>query len=478
MRLLHHNIAATSTALLLLVFSNISFINAQNSVVDLIVNDPELSILESLVVATPGMVETLNALTDITVFAPLDSAFAAVADVDLTPLQIVQVLQYHVLRSEVRAGDITDGLTVTNTILADPLTFQVNATGVFINNLSQVVQADLEASNGVVHKIANLPLLPPTLFQEETTSSAVPSASPTAIFDIMPVTDAPSSSTLGTVVDVAISLDGFSTLVDLVVLAGLDEALATEPRVTVLAPTDDAFAAASLDPSLVAALVTPNYRIHLQQILLYHCFPTILRAGKLLDSYSVRSVGGLYLTTMNADLDRVQFKTPDGLNLNINNGNANVVVQDVLASNGVVHAIDAVLLPSFVSRTVDDTIRQDRRDLRTLYALLMQAGLVDVLAGDGGPFTVFAPIDEAFVGIDPPPTGDALTNILTYHVVAGMYPSTLIEDGLELTTVQGETITFSVTEMGVFLNGNVPIEATDDLAINGIVHKIGGVLLP
>jgi transforming growth factor-beta-induced protein len=128
----------------------------------------------------------------------------------------------------------------------------------------------------------------------------------------------------------------------------------------------------------------------------------------------------LGLTTQNTDEDRVQFRTRDGKSLTINNGAANVVVSDVMASNGIIHAIDNVLLPSFVSKTVATRIRQDRRDLRTLFSVLQQAGLVEVLQGDG-PFTVFAPIDEAFDGIDGS-TLDATTlqNILTYHVVPGM----------------------------------------------------------
>jgi transforming growth factor-beta-induced protein len=186
----------------------------------------------------------------------------------------------------------------------------------------------------------------------------------------------------------------------------------------------------------------------------------------------------LGLTTQNTDEDRVQFRTRDGKSLTINNGAANVVVSDVMASNGIIHAIDNVLLPSFVSKTVADRIRQDRRDLRTLFSLLQQAGLVEVLQGDG-PFTVFAPIDEAFDGIDGS-TLDAntLQNILTYHVVPGMYSSFLIQDGLQLTTVQGQNITFSIEMDMVTLNDGIPIETTDTPAINGIVHKIGGILMP
>jgi transforming growth factor-beta-induced protein len=286
------------------------------------------------------------------------------------------------------------------------------------------------------------------------------------------------SQTDDNIVEVAVSLvpEGFATLVDLVVLAELDDALANAETVTVLAPTDDAFA--KLDPALVAALTTPPYKVHLQEILLYHTFDTLLKSSNLLNSRSVQSGCGLYLTTQNTDEDRVQFRTEDGSSLVLNKGAAKVVVADVMASNGVIHAIDNVLLPSFASKTVATRIEEDRRDLRTLYSLLQQAGLTEVLEGDG-PFTVFAPIDEAFDGVDASTLDDeTLQNILTYHVVPGMYPSFLIENGLQLTTVQGQNITFAIDMGMVTLNDGIPIESTDAVAINGIVHKIGGILMP
>ncbi|KAL3906965.1 MAG: hypothetical protein SGILL_009065, partial [Bacillariaceae sp.] len=410
--------------------------SAQSSVVDLVVNDPQLSILETLVVNTPGLAGTLNALDDITVFAPTNEAFLETLPVGLSQEQVAAVLQYHVVTTGAfAASDVSDGLTLPTALEGESLVFTVNVTGVFINEgMAQVVATDFEATNGIIHKVNGVLL--PSFIAEEFLPS-MPSMAP------LP-TPAPTTEGPGNIVEVAVGLDGFSTLVDLVVLAELDDVLASLPRATVLAPTDDAFAA--LDPSLVAALTSPPYKLHLQEILLYHSFETILRGPNLLNSRSVRSRGGVYITTLSTNQDRVQFKTPDGASLNINNGFADVVVADVAASNGVIHAIDQVLLPSFASKSVTTVIQEDVYDLRTLKTLLDQAALLGVLAGQG-PFTVFAPIDEAFDGIVAPDDVDALTDILTYHVVPGMYPSFLIEDGLELTTVKGTNITFSVTEM-------------------------------
>ncbi|KAG7365725.1 fasciclin domain containing protein [Nitzschia inconspicua] len=449
------------------------------SVFDVISNDRQLTLLRTFLTTTPGLANKLRSSTDITIFAPTNQAFANVLsnpNVDLSPAQIAQILRYHFVPSgEFLASDISDGLQLRSAFQSERLTFQVNSTGVFVNNFSQVVQPNMMASNGVIHKIGNTPALPRTILNALSAPTRPPTTpAPVPVMQPVPA-PAPAPDGLGNIVEVAVSLDGFSTLVDLVVLAELDTALATLPSVTVLAPTDEAFAA--LDPSLVEALTTPAYKFHLQEILLYHAFESILQGPNLLDSFSVLSPEGLFLTTLNTAEDRVQFRSPDGQSLVLNDGAANVVVADVAASNGVIHAIDAVLLPSFLQETVATVIASDTSNLSTLTSLLNQAGLVEVLSGDG-PFTVFAPINEAFDVLTELPDLDTLTDILTYHVVAGMYPSTLIEDGLELTTVLGSTIRFSVTEMGVMINDNVPIETTDTVAGNGIVHKIGGILLP
>jgi uncharacterized surface protein with fasciclin (FAS1) repeats len=447
-----------------------AFLNNNNvvhgkKVVGVIRDEPRLNTLESLIKSVDGLAATINSFERVTIFAPINSAFRRV---DVGEELVPEILQYHVVRSGVfDSSQIRDGLTLP-TVQGERLTFTVNSTGAFINGVSRIVQTDLGASNGVVHMIGNSPLIPKAvrdiLEQERPVPAPVPAPAPTP--------------TLGNVVDVAVSLapSGFQTLVDLVVLAGLDSALASLSTVTVLAPTDDAFA--ELDPALVAALTTEPWRLHLQEILLYHCVETILRTPILLNSYTVNSRGGLYLTSMHPDKELLQFKSTDGTTININNGEANIIVADVSASNGFIHAIDSVLLPSFVDKTVVTVIVKDWY-LRTLEALVIQAGLAEALSGPG-PFTVFAPTNKAFqeaVGDNPSFDVETLRSILTYHVVPGMYPSSAIVDGLELETLQGDTITFSVTNEGVSVNGS-PIEVVDILAVNGIVHKIGGVLLP
>ena len=119
----------------------------------------------------------------------------------------------------------------------------------------------------------------------------------------------------------------------------------------------------------------------------------------------------------------------------------------------------------------------------TLVAAVQAAGLVDVLKGDG-PFTVFAPTDDAFAAL---PEGtvesllqeenrDQLVAILTYHVVAGKVMSTDLSDGMTATTVQGGDITIDLSD-GVKVNG-ANVVAADVEASNGVIHVIDAVILP
>lgn len=121
----------------------------------------------------------------------------------------------------------------------------------------------------------------------------------------------------------------------------------------------------------------------------------------------------------------------------------------------------------------------------TLVTAVVEAGLVDALKADG-PFTVFAPVNDAFAKL---PAGtvdsllaeeskESLTNILTYHVVSGAYMAWDITDGLMLTTLQGESLTFTITDGVVYINGMPTLVATDIVTSNGVVHVINDVLIP
>ena len=132
---------------------------------------------------------------------------------------------------------------------------------------------------------------------------------------------------------------------------------------------------------------------------------------------------------------------------------------------------------------VENAVEAD--NVTTLVAAVTAAGLVDTLSSEG-PFTVFAPTNDAFAAL-PAGTVDTLlmaenkgklTDILTYHVVAGAYTSADITDGLTLTTVQGETLMFDVMDGKVMINGSAMVETADVISSNGVTHVIDTVLIP
>ncbi|MGC9472163.1 MAG: fasciclin domain-containing protein, partial [Bacteroidales bacterium] len=159
---------------------------------------------------------------------------------------------------------------------------------------------------------------------------------------------------------------------------------------------------------------------------------------------------------------------------------AKVAVADIEARNGVVHVIDAVLVPA--PATVVDIV-VNSPDHTTLEAAVVAADLAGTLSGTG-PFTVFAPTDAAFAALPDgtldallaDPSGD-LTDILLYHVVAGKAMSADLSDGQEITTVLGDNIVVTINADGVFIN-DAKVAVADIEARNGVVHVIDEVLLP
>ncbi len=127
-------------------------------------------------------------------------------------------------------------------------------------------------------------------------------------------------------------------------------------------------------------------------------------------------------------------------------------------------------------------VASETADFSTLVAAVSAAGLVETLQGDG-PFTVFAPTNEAFAALPAgvldalllPENVDVLAQILTYHVVSGAVLAADVTDG-EVPTVEGQNLTLSTVD-GVTVNG-VPVATADVMASNGVIHVIGSVLLP
>jgi len=161
--------------------------------------------------------------------------------------------------------------------------------------------------------------------------------------------------------------------------------------------------------------------------------------------------------------------------------NANVVKTDIACKNGVIHVIDTVLMPPADTKDIVDTA-VGAGSFKTLVTAVKAAGLVETLKGKG-PFTVFAPTDEAFAKI-PKEMLEALlkdkkavTDVLTYHVVAGKAMAADVVKLKTAKTVQGQSINIDVTDGKVTVNGsNVVI--TDILCGNGVIHVIDTVIMP
>ncbi|MBU6351769.1 MAG: fasciclin domain-containing protein [Chloroflexi bacterium] len=285
------------------------------------------------------------------------------------------------------------------------------------------------------------------------------------------------SAELGTIVDIAVGAGDFNTLVAAVTAAGLAETLQGEGPFTVFAPTDAAFAA--LPEGTVEALLEDPEGA-LTDILLYHVVAGKVMSSDLSDGMTAETVQGSSITVGIAD----GVVTID---------DATVVVADIEASNGVIHVIDAVILPPAEEEAAEEEaaaelgtivdIAVDAGDFNTLVAAITAAGLVETLQGEG-PFTVFAPTDAAFAALPEgtvealleDPEG-ALTDILLYHVVAGEVMSGDLSDGMTAETVQGSSITVGIVDGVVTIDG-ATVVAADIEASNGVIHVIDAVILP
>ena len=266
------------------------------------------------------------------------------------------------------------------------------------------------------------------------------------------------------------------TLEAAIVAAGLDDELDTDDgttRYTVFAPTDTAFQMLfdMLPEGALQDLLSPDNQDSLVSILNYHIVGDSVASDMLMD--------GMYAGTLSeGDSLYIRLRGDDSDTVMVNM--AMVITADLIASNGVVHIIDAVLLPPM--GTVTDYVA-DTDTLSTLETAVLAAELDSILATNG-PFTLFAPSNDAFAALDEDslamllddPMGN-LSTILRYHVVPGMYYSDDLMDGMMLTTAQGEMLEVTIMNDTVMVDG-VPITMPDMMVENGIVHVISGVLLP
>ena len=426
---------------------------------------------DSLVAAViqADLLTTLQGEGPFTVFAPTDQAFAD-AGINLSSLDndegksiLSDILLYHVLSGSVQSSEVTDGLTAT-AVNGDILTFAVGDS-VMVNDAT-VTTPDVMASNGVIHVIDKV-LIPP--------------------------------ADLENIPTVAQSTGIHNSLVSALIHANLVGALSGEGPYTVFAPTDAAFEEFGLN---LSDFDTEAENETLAKILSYHVAMGSVMSSSITNGMEVNSLiqEPISVSVFNGSV--------------ILNGEALVTQPDVMTSNGVIHVINKVLMPPSMSpqgppgeicydmetHTIDVTKTEETCekmwtpsvDIPTtaaattihtaLVAALDKANLVETLKGEG-PFTVFAPTDEAFtaegINLDDYDTDEkisALADILLMHVVSGKVMSSNLTDGMEATALSGDVLKFTVGD-AVLVNG-ATVTIADVPVSNGVIHVIDKVLMP
>jgi transforming growth factor-beta-induced protein len=405
-----------------------------NSIASRVVGASDLSTLLALVVFA-GLDGAVAAPGELTLVAPTNAAFGKLSSAtanfltsDAGKETLTAILLYHVFPGIFVSSELSDGLMI-DSLQGGAVKVSVGSAGVFFND-AQAVQVDILANNGVVHKIDT----------------------------VLDPADG------GDIVGFVVANPELTSLTAAVVRAGLVGALGSDGPFTLFAPNDSAFKALPSD-ILTTLLTNDEFIPHLADLLLYHVLDAELKASHIFN-FKVTALNGekLLLST-----------NPIAVNGN------EVVSADNHVSNGVIHIIDGVLIPSWVSNSITGRVVGDS-DLSTLLALVVLAGLDGALDGPGE-LTLVAPTNSAFaklpadvVAFVTSGAGKAtLTDILLYHVFPGIFVSSELSDGITVDTLQGGTV--KVKTNPVEFNKARAVEV-DILTNNGVVHKIDTVLDP
>ena len=417
--------------------------SSSDNIVEIAQQTPELSTLVDALVAA-NLTGALSGDGPFTVFAPTNDAFAKLDPTTLntiisTPSLLTSLLQYHVVAAEAFSSDLTNGPVQT---LLSGQTVNVTIAGgtVTLNGSSTVTEADIDASNGVIHIIDEV-LIPDDFFAQ-------------------------------TIVQLAAGNPDFSTLVAALSKPELSDLLAAanDPTsdLTVFAPTNAAFDAtlAALGKSSIDEIPVELLR----EIVTYHILGGATFSNELMDGEVETLLPG----------ESVTVDTSNGVMIN----QATVIAADVQAVNGVIHAVDGVLLPSYVSisiGTVAEVVLFEN-DFTVLAAALRKADLLETVATTDN-ITVFAPDNAAFVaagitsldGLE----AEDLIPILTYHVLGAKVLSTeLPASGIAQTLAGGNIYLGYLFNSRVLINGLTEIKAVDIEKSNGVIHVIDRTLVP
>lgn len=279
-----------------------------------------------------------------------------------------------------------------------------------------------------------------------------------------------------TIADVLAADPNYSTLVSAASsVPGLIEILSEPSNVfTVFAPDNDSFAA--LDQDMLAKLLTPPWEAHLYNLLRYHAADGNYLAADLTD--------GTNLTMLNYEL--IDISMPDGTvsigNQYVDAPFSTVTVPDTIASNGVVHGVSGVFLPSFLFLDLFDLAETAPAVVGTLSELITLAGLEDTIRQ--GEFTVLEPNNDAFAALGnsmldtltDPDNVEELRKVVLYHFIPELLPRSLFNN-TDYTTVEGSPVAVALGDSSIMVN-DATILYGNIVASNGVVHVIDQVLLP
>ncbi|MFD0931493.1 fasciclin domain-containing protein [Psychroflexus salinarum] len=430
------------------------------TIADLVTENDQFSSLLAALERTDLVTPFVGGSGNLTVFAPTNDAFSSFlqtngfSSLEEVPESLLrEVLLNHVVNGRILAADLSTGYVSslgTGSASESNLSLFIDTiSGVRVNGVSSVTTADILATNGVVHEVNAVIGLPSI------------------------VTQALANPQFSTLV-AALQRASTETTNYVEILSG-----STSSPFTVFAPTNQAFenlldalGAQSLDDVAPETLAT---------ILEYHVIAgSNVRSGDLSDGLSATTLQG----------ENLVFDLTDGAQVSdATDNNANIAVVDVQTNNGVVHAIDKVLLPQEIVDVIDPTIAglaMMNDDLSSLVAALEYTGLDDVLADRSGEYTVFAPTNAAF---DTFLGGAALTDlpvetveqVLLNHVLTGTALSTDLS-----TSYTNSLATYGNTEdnlsfyinvdNGVVINGISTVTMPDNEAANGVVHIVDAVI--
>ena len=420
-------------------------------IVQLAQSNSDLSTLVTALNAA-NLATTLKGMGPFTVFAPSNEAFTkldpGVLDLLIAnPSSLADVLKYHVVSGNVLSSGLKTG-SVQTLLTGKTISVAVSGMSVKLNGSSNVTTADEQASNGVIHIIDEV-LLPPGFELPKKSIVAIASETPSLSILVQALTRFP---------DLVSALNGSGSY-------------------TVFAPTNDAFTALLGVIGQTSLDDIPESVI--ERLLKYHVIAgASLMSGDLTD--------GQMAATLLGEDDKVTVGI-NGSDVKINQ--ANVTTADIEASNGIIHIVDAVLVPALEASIVNTIVEPAyfNKNFSTLTAAVVKANLLGTLTNRSADFTLFAPDNAAFTaaGITSLDglTADDLTPILTYHVIGSrVYGDGLPPTGSAVTTLGGDFY-LSINSNGAFINGLTKITAATlaggDLDYeNGVVHLINRTLIP